>query len=221
MLAKAVDLTGRRFGRLLINRRVPAAGWLAKCDCGAERRVKTSALLRGATKSCGCLYAERRINLEGTRFGRLVVIARAVEANMWRCQCDCGQVATAHSGNLRKSHTRSCGCLAREILAAHRASQIALAMSAADRMRAARESRARWVHANRARLKEIRRRWELAHPEYARRKWQRKVVLITDGYVRDLLRHSLPKEVINALPQPLIAAKRAHLKVQRLLREQA
>lgn len=68
MAGKAKNLAGQRFGRLLVflaatSRRKPsgqAAGarWHVECDCGARRVVDASALLSGATKSCGCLHRE-------------------------------------------------------------------------------------------------------------------------------------------------------------------
>jgi hypothetical protein len=53
------DLTGRRFGRLLIIRREePDAKrrvrYLAQCDCGNTTTAYANHLLQGATKSCGC-----------------------------------------------------------------------------------------------------------------------------------------------------------------------
>ena len=29
----------------------------------------------------------------------------------WYCQCDCGQMTVATTGNLKSGHTTSCGCL--------------------------------------------------------------------------------------------------------------
>ena len=58
-----IDLTGKRFGRLTVIRRVEnnnygAAMWLCVCDCGKET-IKTGYCLReGHVKSCGCLLRE-------------------------------------------------------------------------------------------------------------------------------------------------------------------
>lgn len=53
-----VDLSGRRFTRLTVLRRVENRGrdtmWLCRCDCGSEFRVSASHLKSGHTKSCGC-----------------------------------------------------------------------------------------------------------------------------------------------------------------------
>ncbi len=61
---KAYDLTGRRFGRLVVIERSDwpetssAAYWRARCDCGNEVVVRSTSLLAGTTKSCGCLRSE-------------------------------------------------------------------------------------------------------------------------------------------------------------------
>lgn len=56
------DLTGQRFGRLLVvrysdtqNRR---ARWLCRCDCGNEAIIAGKSLRSGATTSCGCRNRE-------------------------------------------------------------------------------------------------------------------------------------------------------------------
>lgn len=54
------DLTGRRFGHLLVigrarlNAKSNTNGWLCRCDCGKEKVYLTSNLLRGDVTSCGC-----------------------------------------------------------------------------------------------------------------------------------------------------------------------
>jgi len=56
------DIAGRRFGRLLVIRRVPTrAGrtrWLCLCDCGKEHEASTDSLMQGLVRSCGCLRRE-------------------------------------------------------------------------------------------------------------------------------------------------------------------
>ena len=53
------DLTGLRFGKLLVIKEVETetkgTSWLCKCDCGKDTIVKTADLLRGYTQSCGCI----------------------------------------------------------------------------------------------------------------------------------------------------------------------
>lgn len=56
--------------------------------------------------------------LAGKRFGRLLVVgpSRRVKGYVqWRCICDCGEGRWVDVYNLRSGHTKSCGCLHREI----------------------------------------------------------------------------------------------------------
>lgn len=64
-MTKTKDLTGLRVGRLTIKERAEndasnRAQWLCACDCGEAKVVKSSALMRAETKSCGCLGRETR-----------------------------------------------------------------------------------------------------------------------------------------------------------------
>ncbi len=57
------DLTGLRFGRLLVIKREGIkyrthVSWLCKCDCGKEIIVTSQHLRRRATTSCGCYMRE-------------------------------------------------------------------------------------------------------------------------------------------------------------------
>lgn len=58
------------------------------------------------------------LDLSGKRYGRLVAIepcGRSHDGNIvWKCQCDCGNMTSVTSHNLRSGHTRSCGCLVRD-----------------------------------------------------------------------------------------------------------
>jgi len=57
-----IDLTGERFERLCVIRRVgnkkDKVMWLCKCDCGNETNATGTHLKRGSIKSCGCLRRE-------------------------------------------------------------------------------------------------------------------------------------------------------------------
>lgn len=56
------DLTGQRFGRLVVVSRADSISgatiWNCKCDCGKEKKVYATNLKRGVTKSCGCWHDE-------------------------------------------------------------------------------------------------------------------------------------------------------------------
>lgn len=59
------DLTGERYGKLIVLRRVEntsdgKAKWMCKCDCGNTKIARAASLRSGDTRSCGCLIAEGR-----------------------------------------------------------------------------------------------------------------------------------------------------------------
>lgn len=68
MAHKIEDLTGKRFGRLIVIDRAddyitPGSGrhrpqWNCKCDCGNMTVVRSTCLKGGITRSCGCLNKE-------------------------------------------------------------------------------------------------------------------------------------------------------------------
>jgi len=59
---RVIDLTGDRYGRLVVISRAPNKGrrvaWRCRCDCGAERIIASNNLRRRHTLSCGCLLRE-------------------------------------------------------------------------------------------------------------------------------------------------------------------
>ena len=86
-MTPVIDLTGKRFGRWLVQARAPKTArgtyWQCLCDCGEIRVVFGPDLKRGRSQSCGCFAAELnrapRIHGEG-RDGK-----RTPEYNSWRC----------------------------------------------------------------------------------------------------------------------------------------
>lgn len=66
-MAKFNDLTGRRFGKLTVIKRVKdyiskngkkRTQWLCQCDCGNKVKVLSQSLTSESTLSCGCLAKE-------------------------------------------------------------------------------------------------------------------------------------------------------------------
>lgn len=59
-----VDLTGQRFGRLVVSKRNTGHGegvhWLCQCDCGAHTIVRRGNLRSGSTLSCGCYKRDHK-----------------------------------------------------------------------------------------------------------------------------------------------------------------
>ena len=62
-MPSVIDLTGQRFGRLVVVERTENKGvkvqWKCLCDCGRYCSITSDMLLKGKTKSCGCLRKER------------------------------------------------------------------------------------------------------------------------------------------------------------------
>lgn len=64
-MAKSIDITGQRFGKLTVLRfdKTDKRGekfWMCQCDCGNLTSVSSYKLRTGYTKSCGCLQQEHR-----------------------------------------------------------------------------------------------------------------------------------------------------------------
>ena len=137
-MSKMIDLTGQRFGRLLVkekdNKRITNSGsyWICECDCGKIKSVRSSSLRRGEIQSCGCFRIEqsraakeklsKEFMLE-KRFGKLIVKERSSRKGnagelYWICECDCGNVVEVRGHDLLRkdgNQTVSCGCFHRSI----------------------------------------------------------------------------------------------------------
>ena len=98
--ATSIDLTGRRFYRLVALR--PHAErkhhWHCLCDCGKAVIIATGNLTGGSTKSCGCYKLDfncaKALDLSDRQFGKLIAL-RQVSKPLggpfrWVCRCDCG-----------------------------------------------------------------------------------------------------------------------------------
>ena len=69
------DLTGARFGRLVVLRRSRVISgnwwWICQCDCGTECEKPRYNLVTGNTTSCGCLWLEGlTTNPRGVKHGK-------------------------------------------------------------------------------------------------------------------------------------------------------
>jgi hypothetical protein len=77
-MAKGIDLTGQRFGKLVVVKLLPERTvcktriWLCKCDCGANKGVRRSSLVAGMTKTCGCgAHPNRQANVNWRGYGEI------------------------------------------------------------------------------------------------------------------------------------------------------
>jgi hypothetical protein len=61
-MARFIDISGRRFGRVVVTKRMPSDGgrsvWEYRCDCGTIKSAHYGSLKDGLVRSCGCLRAE-------------------------------------------------------------------------------------------------------------------------------------------------------------------
>lgn len=73
MKSNFIDLTGKRFGRLIVIQRASknnscgAAMWECRCDCGTEKTVSGTHLRGGKTTSCGCFNRDQKTSHGGSR----------------------------------------------------------------------------------------------------------------------------------------------------------
>lgn len=116
------DLTGQRFGRLVVKEmiyeRYGTTKCVCQCDCGNQTTVAATSLIHNVTRSCGCLRSETTIkrcskNLVGQRFGKLTVIERIKvhgKDTQYKCLCDCGNYTIVDGRALPTGGVGSCGC---------------------------------------------------------------------------------------------------------------
>lgn len=61
-----------------------------------------------------------KLDLAKQRYGNLLVIAKDDEKSQnsqkvhWLCKCDCGNMTSVATCNLRNGHTKSCGCISKK-----------------------------------------------------------------------------------------------------------
>lgn len=124
-MTKLIDLTGQRFGKLVVLERdfskTNGTYWKCKCDCGTIISTRKDTLTRAKNpkQSCGCDLYEKNSkahlkNEIGNEYGYLTVISRANNANngeaVWHCKCKCGKEIDVKGSYLRSGNTKSCGC---------------------------------------------------------------------------------------------------------------
>ena len=118
------NYTNRVFDRLTVIGRdadVKASNsyYVCKCKCGNVKSIALSSLLRGVTKSCGCLKKEsdKPNDLTDRVFGKLKVRCLDEERTAqthrgyWICDCECGGSKSIRSDALLSGKTTSCGCV--------------------------------------------------------------------------------------------------------------
>ena len=124
---KKVNVIGKKFGKLIVLQElephINSDGSKTrivkvKCKCGNTFSI-TLKNAKKAYKCAKCKNQERRINLIGKRFGKLIVIDNAedyitpkgVHIRRLKCKCDCGNIKITSYNSLHGGYTKSCGCL--------------------------------------------------------------------------------------------------------------
>lgn len=77
-MAKMLDISGQRFGRLvaiehLRRKPSPAVFWKCRCDCGTETVARSQDLRDGHTRSCGCKRGEAGVLGGKSRLGEYAI----------------------------------------------------------------------------------------------------------------------------------------------------
>lgn len=125
MARKAVDLTGKVFGKLTILSEIKDRyyHYNCLCDCGKTKQLRLDHIKR--LRSCGCSIERRYTDITGQTFGYLTVISLDHEKinkkgrteRYYRCSCKCGNEKVLKSHYLTSGGNKelmSCGCLKKE-----------------------------------------------------------------------------------------------------------
>lgn len=120
----ALDAVGKKFGMLTVisvgpkgSRNVPRKV-VVKCDCGVETEKLYYSVVRGLTKSCGCLVHSQAAPMLGRTFEKLKVVSKVDSATKlnssqvrWSCECECGNTVSVSGPDLRRGVRKDCGCV--------------------------------------------------------------------------------------------------------------
>lgn len=119
MANRALDLTGKKFGKLTAVRivtRKPRIIWLCTCECGGTKEVQASLIANGSVKSCGCLLRGVKdtwkdaigINLNGWECLEYVKSTNAGHVFRWRHVC--GKEIVKSICCVRLNRGTTCAC---------------------------------------------------------------------------------------------------------------
>ena len=122
---KLIDLTGQRFGKLVVLKRdlekTNGTYWICQCDCGNIISARKDQLTRAKNpkRCCGCDIARRNSEAHvkdetGKTYGYLTVLYRTFDFRKgearWHCKCKCGNECDVSGAHLRNGSVQSCGC---------------------------------------------------------------------------------------------------------------
>lgn len=120
---RLVDLTGVRFGKLLVKERAnnrlnscnqQVVYWKCQCDCGTIKEISAQNLKSGTSTHCGC---ENNIDYSGEKFGEITVLRpydkKVGSHKTWECECSCGNKMYITTYDIIAKKKKSCGCVNR------------------------------------------------------------------------------------------------------------
>lgn len=78
-MGKRIDITGKKYNRLTAMKRVDGTHWKFLCECGNMKDIQRSKVVRGETKSCGCVRKTQYLThgLRRTHFYGVYTTAKA------------------------------------------------------------------------------------------------------------------------------------------------
>lgn len=114
------DLTGQRFGRLIVLEQIKPSGknskWLCRCDCGKEI-INTRPNLKRGQKSCGCATPKPKppplkFDIQRKKTNNLTAIKPCGgKYSMWLVKCICGKEFKIQKADFTLEKRKSCGCI--------------------------------------------------------------------------------------------------------------
>lgn len=124
-MGKRIDLTNKKFHKLTVLGYHGKSKWECQCSCGNKTIVRSSHLLSNKTKSCGCLRKQQKkkpsLEYVGKSFYHLTLLKfvkmrerkyenRIERDEIWKCQCECGNIKEIRLKDILRGHTKTCGC---------------------------------------------------------------------------------------------------------------
>ena len=134
---------GKKFNKLILLEEVPTTEKCRRyvfclCECGSKKVLRWDRIKCGDVKSCGCLLSKKNeAQIEkmlitrrkthdkksvkeyiGKKFNKLTIqsIYHPKQKGRWFCvKCDCGNVFNASLTRLKNNHTKSCGCIRKQL----------------------------------------------------------------------------------------------------------
>lgn len=124
-MTKFKDLSGLKINKILVlsisrtdnTKKRKIIYYTCQCDCGNIFESNGYSIVRGNTKSCGCIKIKYNPDI-GQELNRLVIVSEKYKNKYGNyvvdCKCFCGQILPVLLTNIYKGKTKSCGCIKRD-----------------------------------------------------------------------------------------------------------